>query len=251
MCLSLVAQTAFAQADIPTANLESGQSTYRQALALLEAGDWEAATVTLEDLVVREPSAAVYYQLAFAAAQRDDVPLAMWAVYSSEALGGVSETAALRRQIEATVPAPQRALSTSTLERLVHTAERLLGDSVLVGIALLSAWLGVGFLLWGGRRARGVGITMLLLAAVSTFVAFRQNQLAQPGQAVVLRSTEVYVAPSASSEAVAELSPGAWVQVGETLTGFTQVELPTGATGWIAVEDLRLIDPLGLSRQAN
>ena len=228
---------------------ESTPATYPEAIAALGRDDWAAAAASLRAIVAREPSAAAYYNLAFAAHELDDRATAVWAAASSAALGGVSGLRELRRLIEAQVPPEQRGLPPTTLERVTSAVEATVGTNALVGFGLASLLVGCALLVFVGSRGRAMAFWALAAALVTGWVAFRQNRLAHPSTAVVATAGPVYTAPSSGSAVVAVVGPGASVDLGERLTGYGAVALPTGQRGWMPLERLLEVDPLGGGRQ--
>ena len=215
---------------------------YSGAMQALDSARWAEAEALLSSLVQSSPSAAAYYNLALSAQRQGKVGLAAWALASSEALGGVADDEGLRREIQAQLPPDQIAVDQRTLDRLTQAVTRLLGAPAVAALALLLTWLGVALWLWGGRW-RGLAVLPALLAGLALLLAFRQNTLAHPAVAVVMRPTTLHEAPSAASPALKSLVAGATTTVGEKLSGFQQVVLPTGESGWIEQDALRLVDP--------
>ncbi len=220
------------------------QVGYQTALQQLEAGQWIDAKNSLSSIIIESPSAGAYYQLAFAAARQQDTATAMWALRSSDALGGVGHSDALRTEIEALVSVDQLPLPTSSLDGIALKLGRWLGFQTLAALGLGLCWMGVWWLLRFRSRGRALAGLVLGAAALSLYLAFRQNQIAQPDEAIVTSATQVFAAPSSSAATLTELQTGASVRTGERLSGFSQVELPTGESGWVTDEVLLQVDPL-------
>ena len=231
---------------------------YDCALSALEAGGYDAAARTLEGLVEREPSAAAYQVLAKAYAADQRAIDAIWAFRSGEALGGTSASKDLGVEIYRSLPANLVPLSSSGLDWVARRANRLPFSQLcaLLALVLTALFGGVAVVNITSKRPRSSSwlaqaFVLLSAACICLWVAFRQNALAHPAEAVLVvdpnaPAVEVplFSAPSQGAAPVRELPPGAVVETGERLSGHTAVVLPTGESGWLPTERLRVVAPL-------
>lgn len=227
--------------------------TYTEARQQLMDGDYAAAAQTASALVERAPSTSAYRLLAVARSRRNQVGEAVWALRSASALGAATSRSAAAEETYATLPLDLRPLPRRGIDALAGTLSRSpvpqLPSALALGAALAACVFAVRWLLGGAHGRQGgatLGLTFsLLLALLCLGLAFRQNTLARPHEAVVLAKAPLRGAPADNAPEVRELPEGTVLETGEDLGGYVAVELPTGQEGWVAALALRRVAPLG------
>ena len=228
---------------------------YERARALLMDGNYTAAAEVSSALAARAPSQATYRLLALAQSRLDRPAEAIWAYRCAAALGAPTAKSMIVEEVYAPLPPALRPLPRRGINAFVSAVTRspvpqlFAGLGLLAGVALAALFAlrlhapsrlpASGFIV-GGSAA-------LLVLLASLFLAFRQNSLAHPSEAVVLAEAPLREAPGAVAPELAELPRGAVVQTGEVLSGMTAVTLPSGRTGWIEADALRSVAPLGMN----
>ena len=244
LTLSLTASAAL------LARAEDGD--YERARALLMEGDYAAAAEVSSALAARAPSQATYRLLALAQSRLDRPAEAIWAYRSAAALGAPTAESMIVEEVYAPLPPALRPLPRRGINAFVSVVTRspvpqfFAGLGLLAGLALVALFVLRLFApsrLPAGGFVAGGSVALITLL-VSLFLAFRQNALAHPSEAVVLAKAPLREAPGAAAPELAELPRGAVVRTGEVLSGMTAVTLPSGKTGWVESDVLRSVAPL-------
>ncbi len=232
---------------------------YRAGVAALAAADFATARASFRASLEDAPSAAAYQGFAEASLAAGDVPAATWALRNAELLGGTSTLAQLKSRAYAEIPSDLVPLPLGGIDGLAAKVGRLPFPNLPALLAVLCfALVGVSLVRQIARRrdqafaAPWVAlVTGLVVGLVCLWVAFRQNTLAHPPEAVALTdgtqavdSLQLRSAPSASAPPARLISAGTVVTTSETLAGYTQAVLPTGESGWLPTNRLWPIRPL-------
>lgn len=126
------------------------------------------------------------------------------------------------------------------------------GESVSpddAGIALLLA-LSLACTFWVGRSlfgrwrwlARSAAFVALCATLAAGFATFASWQVRQQGWAVVLEAGPVLHAPDPGARQIAAAARAQRLQILQRVGGFARVELPSGATGFVPLEQVGFID---------
>ncbi len=234
-------------------------SAYDCAAERLESGEFAEARQAFRAVLEAGPSAAAYQGYAEACLAIDDVPGATWGLRNAELLGGTATLKSLEQRVYADLPSDLVPLPLGGVDGLAGYMSRLAFPNLPALLALLglaiAAVLSIRQI--GHRRdqpfsTQWPAITgALLLAFLSSWIAFRQNTLARAPAAVsvaessgVVDTLAIRTAPSPSAPSERTLPSGVVVETGETLSGYTEVVLPTGERGWLPTDRLWPIRPL-------
>lgn len=217
------------------------------------AGDYAAAARVATTLVEQVPSDAGYRLLAIAEARQGHSGEAVWALRSATALGAPTAGVKIVEEVYAPLPLDLHPLPHRGITAFVAVITRSLAPQLPSALALLAA--AVAALLATVRlvrpdrqaaRASSISVAVALcVSGASLWLAFRQNALARPAEAVVLAEAVLRRAPAEDAPASRTLPAGAVVATGEELGGFVAAELPNGQEGWIAIGSIRRVAPLG------
>ena len=227
-------------------------STYREARAALDEGRVAEAVAAAEEMLATGPDAATYELLSLAELRRGRQAQAAWALRNAAALGGTATSAAVAEEVYADLSIGLRPLPRRGLPATAAWVTRTLGPNAAALLALALGLAGFGVLAWwllrrGSNSRLGVaGATLLLLATCCLYLAFRQNALAHPREAVVLAEAVLRDAPADAAPEQRTLPPGAVVETGEALSGYLAVVLPTGERGWLREGEMRSVAPLAV-----
>ena len=224
---------------------------YAEVREALAEGRYVEAGALAEALAGERPSAAAYEALALAHLRQGRLAPAVWALRSATALGGSgAPTGRLRDEVYAELPSELRPLPRRGISAAAAWTTRTLGPNALAGVALLALLVAGGLAalsVSGVRRSLGIRTTAGTAAVVgllSLWIALRQNTLALPQEAVVLAEAPLQQAPSAGAPEARPLPAGTVVRIGERLSGYCAVTLPTGEEGWVSADVLRAVEPL-------
>ena len=227
-------------------------SAYAEARRSLIAGDYARAASLARGLAEEAPSEATYRLLALAESRSDRLAEAVWALRSAAALGAPTERAMIVEEVYAPLPPELRPLPRRGISAVASAVTRSPVPQLPAGLALASALalavITATWLIDPGRIPVGVrwggGALAALLLLVGLLLAFRQNRLAHPAEAVVLAKAPLLEAPGEAAPTVRELPAGAVVTAGEQLGDYVAVSLPSGKTGWVEAGVLRPVAPL-------
>ncbi len=232
---------------------------YDTAVEALDSGDATSAKENLRSLLSYAPSAAAYQGFAEASLATDDLPSATWAIRSAELLGGTSTLDQLKRRTYANLPSDLVPLPLDGVDGLAARTSRLPFPNLpsllaLLSLALLAVLLVRQLMYRRDRPFSAPWPALSLSLAFGTlclWVASRQNDLVAGSEAVVVfaqrvtpDTAQLKSAPSHSAPDQRSIPAGAVVSAGETLSGYTEVVLPTGESGWLPTNRLWPIRPL-------
>lgn len=236
-----------------------GSDEYNGGLEALAGRDHRGASDSFRSLLPYAPSAAAYQGFAEANLNLGNLPAATWSIRNAELLGGTPTLGQLKRRTYADLPSDLLPLPLSGIDALAGFANRLPVPNLPSLLALLSFVLLAALLVRqiSHRRDRSFETPWLAMGSslavgiVALWLAFRQNELVQGSEAVVFSDAAapgdtlaLRTAPSAGAPTERVLPLGTVVATGETLSGFTQVVLPTGEQGWLPTNRLWPIRPL-------
>ena len=237
---------------IAVAGVPAGATTpYADARTALAQGRADQAASLAEALLAEGPDAATYELLSLAELRRGRRAEAVWALRNAAALGGAPPSPALAEAVYADLPPGLRPLPRRGLPALAAWGMRVGGPNAAALLALVASLLAGGVLARRVLRPRTgasgpvAGAALLAVAALCLYVAFRQNRMGHPREAVVVEEAVLREAPADGAPELEALPAGAVVATGEELSGYTAVVLPTGRRGWLRGDVLRAVAPLG------
>ena len=238
----------------------TGPDEYDGGIEALAAQDFRGASESFQSVLEYAPSAAAYHGFAEASLNLGDLSAATWALRNAELLGGTPNLGQLERRAYANLASDLIPLPISGIDRLAARTNGLSFPNLAALLALLSAAALTGLLVRQvtHRRDEAFGtpwpaiLLSLAIGVLGLWVAFRQNELVHRTEAVVFGidsaptsdTLSLRTAPSAGAPTERPLPLGTVVTTGETLSGFTQVVLPTGEQGWLPTNRLWPIRPL-------
>ncbi len=229
----------------------AAQTDYESGLDAYTRGAWDAAAHDFAAFAKTQPSAEVYYNLALAEYRRGRVGEAAWASACSAALGHVPANDSLKTTLQRALPVDLKPLPPSPLAQRWSSLALGLPDNVAAVLALAGA-LAAGTLVFfvllrraPPRRRTPVVATaaaLLLFAGLAYALSLaKASARDNRSQGVVVSPTALYAAPSARSERLRDLPPGARFDLGEEVSGTWRVTLPTGVEGWVPATALRRV----------
>jgi len=119
------------------------------------------------------------------------------------------------------------------------------GDAAAYGA--IACWatafllLAVFFMMPGKSYRYGFPLALVVLAVVFLQLARTHDSLLYTPLAVVATRTALYSAPSTAVDRIRALPPTTRLTLGELVSDFYAVSLPTGESGWVPQERLRLV----------
>lgn len=220
-----------------------------QAIDFLNSNEPEKAKHLLDVEVSKNPSAIAYANLAAANLALKYDGEAAYAFEMARALGSFPKSEVFKQNLQKGLPAELRSLSDGPLRKVIQPLLRTLPDNASAGISLFSGLLacilGLGFLFRDGLAQRQIPritmVVLVVLCLLGLVLAKAQSNYRKPSSGVVMKSTQLYEAPSTQSPRLRSLPEGAIVTVGELLSGTYQVTLPTGKAGWVPEGDIRVV----------
>jgi len=220
-----------------------------QAIDFLNSDEPEKAKLILDVEVSQNPSAIAYANLAATNLALKYDGEAAYAFEMARTLGGFPKSEVFKQNLQKGLPAELRSLSDGPLRKVIQPLLRGLPDNASAAISLfsglLACFLGLAFLFREGlarRRApRLVLMGLVVFCLLGLVLAKAQSNYRMPSSGVVMKSTQLYEAPSTQSPRMRSLPEGAIVTVGELLSGTYRVTLPTGKKGWVPEGDIRVV----------
>ena len=225
---------------------------YRRARARLMDEEYAEAARVSSALAARAPSQATYRLLALAQSRLGQPAEAIWAYRCAVALGAPTSQSMIVEEVYAPLPPSMRPLPRRGIDALAGAVTRSPVPQLFASLALL-AGLGLAaaftLRLFAPAKLSAAGFILagsaaLLVLVTGLWLAFRQNTLAYPPEAVVLAEAPLREAPGIAAPELTELPRGAVVETGEVLSGMTAVTLPSGKTGWVESDVLRPVAPM-------
>ena len=227
-----------------------GQNTWDLALSSYRSGEYDKAIQLWDSIGVREPSAAVYYNLGNAWYEKSDIPHAV--LYFEKALlldpghrNARENLEQVRQQIEDPVPV----IRGFFLSRWWKGFSGLLSPNAWAFVFLTSFCIVIALWILGmfGRikkRIRNYGVTVFLLITVISGSAaqYSFDQRTDQIRAVVVKDeVRLYTSPDEMSPVLRDFPGGTVVRITDKLDNWLLIVLPNMEQGWVLEAEVERI----------